>query len=289
MQRTHHSTALILAVLLTLSSICRSAEPVIGKPTIVDGVASYSIESDYQNGPNRLDVLLPARMEAGKQYSVIYVLPVAAGPGEDRNKWGTGLDAIRGENLLGKPKENLADKYGVICVFPVFDTTPWYGDNLTNPKIRHESYLMKVVLPFIERTYPAIAEPRGRLLLGFSKSGWGAVSLLLRHPDVFGRAAAFDAPLMAQWPGAWGIAEHFGTKESFDPGYIPRLLETQAPNLKGSSRIVLIGYDNFRDHMERADALMTKLEIPHEYHDGPKRRHHWNSGWVPGAVEFLVK
>ena len=148
---------------------------------------------------------------------------------------------------------------------------------------------MKVVLPFVERTYPVIAEPRGRLLLGFSKSGWGAVSLLLRHPDVFGRAAAFDAPLMAQWPGAWGIAEQFGTKEGFEPYYIPGLLEKQPPNFKGSSRLILIGYGNFRDHMERADALMKKLDITHEYHDGPKRRHHWYSGWVPEAVESLMK
>jgi hypothetical protein len=247
------------------------------------------IESEYQYGPNRLDILLPANMESDKKYPVIYVLPVAKGPGEDREKWGYGLAAIRGENLLGNPPENLADKYGAICVFPVFDTVPWYGDSLINPKIRHESYLMKVVLPLIERTYPVIAEPRGRLLLGFSKSGWGAVSLLLRHPDVFGRAAAFDAPLMAQWPGSWGIAEQFGTKESFAPCYIPRQLETQAPNLKGSTRLILIGYDNFRDHMERADLLLKQLAIPHEYDDGPKRRHHWYSGWVPQAVEALIR
>ena len=53
----------------------------------------------------------------------------------------------------------------------------------------------------IEQHYPARADRDGRLLVGFSKSGWGAYSLLLRHPDRFGKAAAWDAPLMEERAG----------------------------------------------------------------------------------------
>ena len=35
-------------------------------------------------------------------------------------------------------------------------------------------------------------------------------------------------------------------------------------------------------------ALMLGMEIRHEYADGPKRRHSWESGWVPEAVRMLV-
>ena len=62
---------------------------------------------------------------------------------------------------------------------------------------------------------PVQTVPAGRLLLGFSKSGWGAFSLLLRHPDVFGRAAAWDAPLMMNKPGPYGSGDIFGTPENF--------------------------------------------------------------------------
>jgi hypothetical protein len=57
----------------------------------------------------------------------------------------------------------------------------------------------------------------GLLLLGFSKSGWGALfSLLLRHPDVFGKAAAWDAPLVMDSPGRHGNGDIFGTPENFE-------------------------------------------------------------------------
>ena len=41
---------------------------------------------------------------------------------------------------------------------------------------------------------PEIGNPdaRGRMLVGYSKSGWGAFTLLLRHPGVFSRAAAYS-------------------------------------------------------------------------------------------------
>jgi hypothetical protein len=29
--------------------------------------------------------------------------------------------------------------------------------------------------------------------------------------------------------------------------------------------------------------------IAHQYRDGPKREHSWRSGWLPEAVELLVK
>ena len=43
---------------------------------------------------------------------------------------------------------------------------PWYADHPTDVGIRQESYFLKVVLPFVERTYPARTERDGRLLLG---------------------------------------------------------------------------------------------------------------------------
>ena len=36
------------------------------------------------------------------------------------------------------------------------------------------TYLQDVVVPYVDRTYPTIAEARGRMLLGFSKTGGNA-------------------------------------------------------------------------------------------------------------------
>jgi enterochelin esterase-like enzyme len=144
------------------------------------------------------------------------------------------------------------------------------------------------VLPFVEKNYPVLARPEGRQLLGFSKSGWGAFSLLLRHPDVFGRAAAWDAPLMMDAPGKYGSGEIFGTKENFERYRVAKLLEDRAGKLGDGKRLAVLGYGSFRGEHQGVHELMERLKIAHKYRDGPPRKHDWHSGWVAEAVEFLV-
>jgi len=133
-----------------------------------------------------------------------------------------------------------------------------------------------------------LATGPGRLLLGFSKSGWGAWTLLLRHPDVFGRAAAWDAPLAMDHCGPFGSGEIFGTQENFEQYEIADLLRAKAGELRGGTRLILNGYGNFRKDHQRIHALLEELRIPHVYRDGPPRKHDWHSGWVSEAVELLV-
>ena len=280
---------LIILIVSGLAAGRALADPIITGPVMdSQGIISYTVQSDYQYGPNALRILLPGKLDPDKKYPVLYLLPVAKGPDEDRNTWGDGPGAILGNEGYLNKHENLAEKYGLICVFPVFDRTPWFGDNVQDAKVRQESYLLKVVIPFVESHYPVITESRGRLLLGFSKSGWGAVDLLLRHPDLFGRAAAWDAPLMMDKAGPWGSGEVFPTQDSFAPYSIPQLLEERASDLKKSRRLILMGYSGFRDHIQAAHNLMAHLDIPHDYSDGPERVHHWWSGWVPEAVDLLT-
>jgi hypothetical protein len=127
------------------------------------------------------------------------------------------------------------------------------------------------------------------LLLGFSKSGWGAWSLLLGHPVLFGRAAAWDAPLMMDRLGKYGTSEVFGTQENFEKYRLIDLLRAGAAPLQNEPRLALLGYGNFREHHQQAHALLDELKIPHEYQDGPPRQHDWHSGWVAEAVETLLK
>ena len=76
-------------------------------------------------------------------------------------------------------------------------------------RLRRENHDLKRQLQ--ELKGPADPEPHARLLLGFSKSGWGAFSLLLRYPERFGKAAAWDAPLMQERPDRFGMGEILGT------------------------------------------------------------------------------
>jgi enterochelin esterase-like enzyme len=140
----------------------------------------------------------------------------------------------------------------------------------------------------VEKTYPLAAEARGRLLLGFSKSGWGAWTLLLRHPRLFARAAAWDAPLSLDRPGPFGSGPIFGNDENFRRYQVTRLLDERASELVDDPRLILLGYGGFRADHRQLHALVDKLGISHVYRDGPKRNHDWHSGWVAEAVELLL-
>jgi S-formylglutathione hydrolase FrmB len=239
----------------------------------------HEVESEYQHGANVIRVLIPDQLDLNQKYPVLYVLPVEEKTG---THWGDPVAEFR--------TLDFHNKHNLICVFPTFSDLPWYADHPTNHKLRQESYFLKIVVPLIERNYPARPEPAGRLLLGFSKSGWGAWSLLLRHPQVFGKAAAFDAPIMQAKPDKYGMGPIFGTLENFKHYFIPDALQRGAETLQGPSRrLILIGYDNFQAEHAQAHALLETLKIPHVYIEGPPRKHAWGSGWIPEAVENLVR
>lgn len=268
---------LLLAVLV--APPVRADEPVTISEAKKDdsGVLVHEVRSPFQAKATQIRVLPPGKVEKGKTYPVVYVLPVEAGT---ESRYGDGLKEVQ--------KLDLHNTLKAVFVAPTFTHLPWYADHPTKPEIRQESYLLKVVVPFIDKTYPVKAEAGGRLLLGFSKSGWGAWSLLLRNPDVFGRAVAWDAPLMMDKPGKYGSGDIFGTADNFDGYRVSKLLEEKADKLQKEKRLALLGYGNFRAEHEQAHALLDKLKVAHEYRDGPKRKHDWHSGWVKEAAELLI-
>src|SRR5439155_11216371 len=139
-------------------------------------------------------------------------------------------------------RHDLHNRHDAIFVVPTLSHLPWYADHPTNPTIRQESYFLDVVVPFIDKTYPVQTTNAGRLLLGFSKSGWGAWTLLLRHPDRFGRAAAWDAPLMLDRPGKYGSAPIFSTPENFDKYRLTDLLRASGQLFNNRNPLILTGY-----------------------------------------------
>ncbi|MCA9072199.1 MAG: hypothetical protein KDA84_24905 [Planctomycetaceae bacterium] len=244
----------------------------------VGGITTHKVQSPYQSGETEIRVLLPDSLKAGKKYPVIYVLPVEGGRG---NRYGDGLLEVK--------KHDLHNKHQTIFVAPTFSELPWYADHPTKPKVRQESYLINVVVPLVEKLHPVSPKPEDRLLLGFSKSGWGAWTLLLRNPDTFGRAAAWDAPLMMQKVGKYGNGPIFATQENFEAYRPDHLLRKNAKRLQNKTRLILTGIGNFQSHHEQTHQLLGELKIPHEYRDAPQRKHDWHSGWVPEAVELLLQ
>jgi hypothetical protein len=244
-----------------------------------NGVRIHRVYSEFQSSETLIRVLLPDQICPGECLKTLYLLPVEAQ-----------LEQRFGDSLIEAKKLDLANKHRVICVAPTFSQLPWYADHPTDRTLRQESHFVKVVVPAIERLYPALPQRNARLLLGFSKSGNGAWTLLLRHPQMFARAAAWDAPLMKTAPDQFGMGPIYGSPENFENYRIDRLLRDRAVMLREDAgpRLIHLGYGNFREHHLQAESLLQELRIPHDYVDGPRLKHTWHSGWVGPAVERLL-
>lgn len=243
------------------------------------GESVYRVTSPWQREETVIRVLLPDGITPEEQLPVLFVLPVEGGEG---TRWGDGLQTIR--------RHGLHQRHRLICVMPTFSDLPWYADHPTQRNLRQESHLLNGVVPWVDELFPTRRSRGGRLLVGFSKSGWGAVSLLLRHPDTFDRAAAWDAPLMMDAPGRYGSGPIFGTEANFEKYQVSRLLSERRDLLcrETRPRLIHLGFGNFRSEHRRFETLLNEQQIPHVYHDGPERRHHWSSGWLPEAVDLLM-
>lgn len=271
-------SSVVSFIVVALSALVAEGEGQVSPAVLTEGVLIHEAHSPFQQGTTLIRVLLPEPVEVDRKYPVIYVLPVEA---KKESRYGDGMAEIQ--------KLRLQEKKAAIFVAPTFSQLPWYCDHATDVAIRQEAYFLNVVVPFVEKTYPVSANAGSRLLLGFSKSGWGTWSLLLRHPEMFGRAAAWDAPMMTQQLGKYGTGPIFGTQENFEKYRITDLLRTKGGLLGARKRLILTGQGNFQPEHERVHALMEELKIPHEYRAGEVRKHDWHSGWVGEAVELLLK
>ncbi|WP_417848039.1 hypothetical protein [Thalassoglobus sp.] len=244
-----------------------------------NGLETYQLESEHQSAPTNLYVLKPLGAQKEKPLRIVFLLPVEAGEG---SQWGSPLAEVY--------QQGLHEKHQIIFVTATFSDLPWYADHPDNPKLQQEQYILGSVLPFIRWNVPEGRHDRdGRLLIGFSKSGWGAWSLLLRHPDKFAKAAAWDAPLMMKAPGKYGSMPIFGSEENFEEYHLSAILKQASESNVADNRLIHAGYGNFREHHEEMDSLLKSLEIPAIYIDGPQRKHHWQSGWFPELLEELLK
>ena len=240
----------------------------------------YVVTSDRQMVDTTIRVLEPDRLEANTAPRVLFLLPACP---ELSHRSGDGLDEVL--------KHDLHNRHGFIAVAPTFADWPWMTDLPDQQTFQQVLYFIEDVVGFVDRLYPGAT----RLLMGYSKGGSAALQLLLRYPDMFRAAAAFDSPVMKEQPDQWEMPYFWPTPEHFQAFSIPHLLRTRGQLLGTSPRIGLFGYGNFGknapewtfDHLSAAHELLNDLGIEHVYDNDSHRAHRWDSGWLPEAVAAL--
>jgi enterochelin esterase-like enzyme len=239
-------------------------------------IETHSVETEYQNGKQEIRVLLPDKYRKDVSYRVLYVLPVETG---FQNGFGYGLEVLK--------KMDAHNRHNLIIVQMGFEKEPWFGDHATNPNVRQASYLKDFVVPYIEDKYATMRAPEGRLLFGFSKSGWGAFSLVLKFPEVFGYAAAWDAPITFT-TFRYGMQSVYGTSDQLALYRPDRLIPKHAKAFEMKTRLVLTGHSLWGTETVQAHELLKKEGIKHYYDNTLKFPHRWDKDWMEPTLSALI-
>lgn len=265
----------------------RAITPGLVTPNVVGqqqlSYTNYVVRSRWQAGATSLRVLAPSTAAGVERFEqnprVVYVLPVLRD-----------ITFLFGDGFNEFARHDLHNQYGVVMVAPTFTDIPWYGNHVSNPRVQQERYMMEDIVPLVDSLYPRARAKR--LLLGFSKSGLGAFTLLMRNMPVFHAAAAWDAPLMLnQFVGGLQMDEVYATEENFRRNFSLRaVLDRSAAQLRdGGTRLALLGHSVYGGDTRDANELLRSYSVPRYFDNETPLPHTWDSGWLPPAMSYLDK
>ena len=140
---------------------------------------------------------LPSPLVPGRRYPVIYLLH---GAYDGYTAW---TDRTTVTQLL--------DNRDIILIMPDGDPFGWYLDSPIKASNKYETAICSDLIAEVDARYPTIPQRTSRAICGLSMGGHGALSLALKHPDVFGSASSLSGILdISAHPGKWHLDELLG-------------------------------------------------------------------------------
>jgi hypothetical protein len=248
-----------------------------------DGVESYAMIS-RRNGHSFhiLRILRPTSPASGRAHHFLYVLPVEP---DGSDVFGDGLSTLR---LL-----NAHNAYNVTIIAPSFSINPWYADHPTDSETKYESFMSLELQPWVTANLASTGSEQ-HWLLGFSRSGFGGIDLLLKHPDLFTLGAFWDFPALGftAFDQFGDSASNYGTDANFQANYrmTNAFLDAHKTPFLTSNRIFISGYALYPTEVAGLDAVLTSKGMLHTYPTPVSASEHsWDAGWVPQAVDGLYQ
>jgi pimeloyl-ACP methyl ester carboxylesterase len=106
-----------------------------------------------------------------------------------------------------------------IVVMPDGNDAQWYDG--IDGKDMNETYVLKYVIPYVDRHYRTIADRRGRGIAGLSNGGYGALHFAAKAPQLFAAAGGMSSNIAARSMGGLGNSVE---SPAYFPGNIPARL-----------------------------------------------------------------
>lgn len=246
---------------------------------------SHILDKEY-----RYLVYLPdAYEDKDRQFPVLYLLHGAGG--DEREWWKEGgvKDTIDGLVRRGEIQP-------MVVVMPGQPQTWW----IDGTGAMAESALLKELMPHAESHFHVQQHPPQRLIAGISAGGYGALNLVLKHPQTFAAAALLSPAIYDQLPPENSAAQTqppFQTAGRFDPPKWRAQHYTQFLDAYKQSAAVVPLYIETGDHDALGIALQSsklfeklRLHQPNaialRVNDGTHDWGFWRRSF-PHALEFL--
>jgi len=189
-----------------------------------------------------------------------------------------------------------AQKYKIIIVTPE-GGDGWYTDSAAVTNDKYESYIIKELIPEIDKNYRTLADRNHRAIAGLSMGGYGALKFGMKYPEMFSLAGSFSGALGAasfseKVAGAIGktIDSIFGPVDSDarKSNDIFRMVKEITAEKKTTLPFLYVDcgtedflFQNNRDFV----ALLVEKNVPHEFRQLPGG-HNWRY-WDSQVQEFL--
>ncbi len=241
-----------------------------------EGVLLYNkVKSPYQEDSTNV-LTLHTELSTSDSLIIFFVLPVEKQ--KVRYKYGSGIHEIK--DLIDS---NLISN-NTVFIQPGFTRVPWYGNHPSNRQIWQEKYLVDL----IEQVSEIFSKYNFKIyLLGFSKSGWGSMSLLLKYPGLIDGIFIWDAPLSTGFNINWGMGQVFRDKNYFENNYRLAKRVCASPRRLKDKIIVIGGYALFRKETETFLEVMDECKIKYHYCQDLLFKHEWNREWIYPLFKHL--
>gem|GEM_PF-515788 len=193
----------------------------------------------------------------------------------------------------------LAGRLGVVLALPEAPSLGWYLDGRETAAA---TFLTSDFLPLLWRQCPQ-ADRRRLALAGLSMGGHGALTLALKHPELFQAAAALSAITdLAAHTGGHALDERLGLDRALGPAGLEGRnwrpfgaagLWAAQSSAWGDRPLYLgvgLGDRLTLDENRAFHRQLKDLGLAHVYEEKPGG-HDWNywSAELPGLIEFLAK
>lgn len=172
-----------------------------------------------------------------------------------------------------KELKNQVDQYNIIVVGVDGNYSSWYFDSPIDPNFKYETYVIKELVPYIDKKYKTIPNRENRAISGLSMGGHGALYLSFKHQDIFGAAGSMSGGVdFRPFPDNWDIKKRLGSFTEFPENWNKNTVTNMLDLVKNSNLKIIIdcGVDDFFMEVNRElHTKMLALKIDHDYIERP--------------------